>query len=612
MSGDSLGIDTDRLPEEKQRGISIDLGFASTETTTRTGEPVRLSFVDVPGHKLFIRNMLAGSGGVDCVMLVISAEEGVKPQTEEHLAICSLLGIKRGVTVLSKADAVDQTRLQAVQASVQRFLDGSFLAGAPVIAVSAKTGSGVPALLSEISAFALQPSHRDPEALPRIPLDRAFSLKGFGTVVTGTLQSGTVWQGQSLLVLPQGHKVKVRGLEVHGEQRDRATAGSRVALNLSGVDVGEIRRGDTLVAPSTFEAVSEVDIELSLLSESTPLKDNSDISFHAFTSAIPARVSLYESRILHPGETGLARLRLGQPVVLLPGDRFVLRQPSPALTIGGGQILDASPVAKLPRAKRVEWLKALRGSRPEQQLLLRIERRQANGISAASLTHESGLPPQVIGETIKSLVSSKQVAVLDLTHYISAPALISALNRVLSEVKSKAADTLSPGWKRSELRQRTGLNELVFHSILKVLERQTKIALQEDRVVLFGSAPQMSTADSQKLAALAQTYASAGMNAPLLQSVAGTLKVGEPELRRLMTLLLRDKVLVKIGNEDLYMHRDVLGKLYAQVRSLRGQMVDVGRFKQLTGLSRKYAIPLLEHLDREHITRKQGDSRLVL
>lgn len=606
------GVDTDRLPEEKQRGISIDLGFASAETTANTGERVRLSFVDVPGHKLFIRNMLAGSGGVDCVMLVISAEEGVKPQTEEHLAICSLLGIKRGLTVLSKADTVSPAQLQQVQASVKGFLQGSFLAGAPMLAVSAKTGSGITALLSELSAFALQQSHRDARALPRMALDRAFTLKGFGTVVTGTLQSGTVSQGQSLVLLPQGHKVKVRGLEVHGEQRGQATAGSRVALNLSGVDVAEIQRGDTLVAPSTFEAVSEVDAELSLLSESPALKDNSEISFHAFTSAIPAEVSIYESRILQGGQTGLARLRLAQPVVLLPHDRFVLRQPSPARTIGGGEVLDASPMAKLQRLKRIEWLKALRHSPPEQQLLLRIERRQADGISAASLARESGLPPHKMGEMIKSLGSSKQVALIDQSHYVSPPALVSALNRILSEIKSKAADTLSPGWKRSELRQRTGLNEVVFQFLLKALERDGKVALQEDRVCLSGSAPKPSTAESQKLAALAQTYASAGMNAPLLQSVAGLLKVGEPELRRLMTILLRDKVLVKIGSEDIYMHRDVLGALYAQVRNLRGQMVDVGRFKQLTGLSRKYAIPLLEHLDRERITRKQGDSRLVL
>jgi len=606
------GVDTDRLPEEKRRGISIDLGFASMETSAPNGERVSLSFVDVPGHKLFIRNMLAGSGGVDCIMLVISAEEEVKPQTEEHLAICSLLGVRRGVTVLSKADAVDEAQLEKAQASVRRFLQGSFLADAPVLPVSAKTGFGLPALISELSALALQPSARDTQALPRIPLDRAFTLKGFGTVVTGTLQSGTVSQGQSLVVLPAGRQVKVRTMQVHNEQRSCASAGSRVALNLAGVDLSEIRRGDTLVAPSTFDAVSEIDVELTLVRESPALKDNFEISFHAFTSAAPARISLYESRTLQPGGTALAKVKLSDPIVLLPSDRFVLRQLSPALTIGGGEVLDTVPLPRLSRTKRVEWLKTLRLASPEAKLLLRITRREAAGISRDSLVRESGLAPAKLAERINSLVSSGQVVPVGDDHYVGRPAVVSALTRVLSEVRSKAGDALNPGWKRSELRHKSGLNEVVFQFALKTLERERKITLQEDRVLLCGSSPKGTDADAQKLAALAQAYASAGMNAPLIQSVAGLLKVGEPELRRLMTLLLRDKVLVKIGNEDLYMHRDVLGKLYAQVRNLRGQVVDVGRFKQLTGLSRKYAIPLLEHLDRERITRKQGDSRLVL
>jgi selenocysteine-specific elongation factor len=516
------------------------------------------------------------------------------------------------LTVLSKADVVDEAQMEKAQASVRRFLQGSFLAESPIVPVSAKTGFGLPALLSELSALALEHSLRDTEALPRIPLDRAFTLKGFGTVVTGTLQSGTISQGQSLVALPGGRQVKVRTVQVHNEQRPHASAGSRVALNLGGVDLAEIRRGDTLVSPSTFEAVSEIDVELTLLRTSPALKDNFEISFHAFTSAVPARISLYECRTLQPGGTALAKIKLAQPVVLLPGDRFVLRQLSPALTIGGGEVLDVVPLPKLSRTKRVEWLKTLRSASADAKLLLRITRREAAGISKDTLTRESGRPPGKLTEKIKSLVSSGQVVSISDAYYVSRPALTSALGRVLSEVRSKTGDTLNPGWKRSELRHRTGLNETVFQFALRFLEREGKITLRDDRVVVCGSSPKATDADAQKLAALAQAYATAGMNAPLIQSVAVLLKVGEPELRRLMTLLLRDKILVKIGNEDLYMHRDVLGKLYAQVRSLRGQVVDVGRFKQLTGLSRKYAIPLLEHLDRERITRKQGDSRVVL
>jgi selenocysteine-specific elongation factor len=282
------------------------------------------------------------------------------------------------------------------------------------------------------------------------------------------------------------------------------------------------------------------------------------------------------------------------------------------LTIGGGTVLDALPLPKLPRSKRLEWLKALRGSSIDRQLLLRIERRYTDGISTASLTRESCLAPNKIKELIQSFTSGKQVVVIDENHAMTASAFGSALNRVFAEVNSKTSDALNSGWKRSELRHRTRLNELVFQFVIHTLERAKKVELRDDRVVRSGPSPPISSAESQKLAALAQTYATAGMNAPLFQSVAGILKVDEPELRRLMTVLLREKVLVKVGKDDLYMHRDVLGKLYAQVRSLQGQLVDVGRFKQLTGLSRKYAIPLLEHLDREHITRKQGDTRLVL
>ncbi|MFL6415798.1 MAG: SelB C-terminal domain-containing protein, partial [Bryobacteraceae bacterium] len=397
------------------------------------------------------------------------------------------------------------------------------------------------------------------------------------------------------------------------QERPQASAGSRLALNLSGVNLTEIRRGDTLVAPSSFEAVSDIDVELSLLREAPALKDHSEITFHAFTSGVSGNISLYESRVLQPGETGLAKIKLGQPVVLLPGDRFVLRQPSPPVTIGGGRVLDARPIPKLARRKRLEWLKALRTASREQQVLVRVERRQREGISAGSLAKEAGFSPGSIKDALDSLTASKQVtAAVNESHFIGTPALDSALSQVLAEVKSKAADVLNPGWKRSELRHRTGLNEVVFQFVLTTLEREGKIGVQNDRVVLCGSASPMNPVDSKRLAALAQAYSDAGMNAPLFRSVAEVLKVGEPELRRLMTLLLRDKVLVKVGNEDLYMHRDALAKLYTQVRSLRGQLLDVGRFKQLTGLSRKYAIPLLEHLDREHITRKQGDSRLVL
>src|SRR4051794_18099366 len=408
------GVDTDRLPEEKRRGITIDLGFAPLETRTPEGAPLRLSFVDVPGHKLFVRNMLAGSGGIDCVMLVISAEEGVKPQTEEHLAICTMLGVERGLTVLTKADAVSPTELGAVRCSTARFLKGSFLSEerAPIVTVSARTGEGIPELLAELVSIASRSPLRSLANFPRVPIDRAFVMTGFGTVVTGTLQSGIVSQGQTILIEPGSREARVRGLHVHRQQQHEARAGSRVALNLSGVDVSQVRRGDTLVLPSTFRPAEVIDVEVKLLSESPALKNHSQIRFHAFTSDTIAAVSLYGSKSLEPGTTALARLKLSEPVVLLPGDRFVIRQCSPAVTIGGGQVLDSSPLPRLARTKRLEWLQGLKGSSPEEQILLRVERRNTTGVTVKELVSESGLGVAALEGILGSLVTTKKAVAI--------------------------------------------------------------------------------------------------------------------------------------------------------------------------------------------------------
>jgi selenocysteine-specific elongation factor len=603
------GVDTDRLPEEKRRGITIDLGFASLDAATDDNDPLRISFVDVPGHKLFIRNMLAGAGCVDAVLLVISAEEGVKPQTEEHLAICSLLGVCRGLTAITKVDAVSPERLAEIHAEIRRFLRGTFLDGASILPVSALTGQGLDDLRRELLLLTMQTTVPNPHHLPRLPLDRAFVMKGFGTVVTGTLLSGEFHVGESLSLEPGGRSVRVRGMQTHGHPEEHARSGSRVALNLAGIEVLEASRGQTLVAQETLTAVTTIDVEASLLPDAGSLKHRSRVHFHAFTSETPATVSLYGYDSVEPGSHRFMRLRLHKPIVLVPGDRFVLRQSSPPATIGGGRVLDAHPLPNLRKAKCLTWLEALKHASLEEQLRLRVARRGTAGLAMHKLMGETGLTRAALDQFIEPLVSSNRLLRIPEDLLLTDEALSSAAEGVISRVKS---ENRSAGLSRSELKGQTGLGKEIFDFLLDKLVREQRLRLQDALVYPSGMNRQLPDPDLKLLSAITTAYESAGLTVPSSSEVARSLHLADGEMRRLMTLLLRDKVLVKMSTDGLYLHQSVLGTLRGRIRQLRGQTLDVARFKQMTGLSRKYAIPLLEYLDRERVTRKDGDARLVL
>ena len=358
------GVDTDRLPEEKRRGITIDLGFASMEIEYPGATPLTVSFVDVPGHSLFIRNMLAGAGCVPAVLLVVAADEGIKPQTIEHLVICELLGITQGIVAITKTDSVNRSHLDQVAANLHALADDTFLRNAPILRVSARTGEGLAALRDELARLVLRIHVSDSGALLRLPIDRAFVMKGFGTVVTGTLLSGAIREGQSLVIAPGHRSVRVRGLQTHGQTEREAHAGTRVAVNLSGIDVAEVHRGQTLVAPHTFSPVDTLDAEIRLLPTAPPLKHGARVHFHVFTSEAMAAVSLYGYESARPGGTRLARLKLDEPMVLAPGDRFVLRQPAPVATIGGGCVLDCHPEPRQRKAATLAWLEQVEQSIP--------------------------------------------------------------------------------------------------------------------------------------------------------------------------------------------------------------------------------------------------------
>jgi selenocysteine-specific elongation factor len=602
------GVDTDRLPEEKRRGITIDLGFASFEMRTSDGSPLRISFVDVPGHSLFIRNMLAGAGCVPAVMLVIAANEGIMPQTVEHLAICELLGISQGITVVTKADTVSAPQLLDVLHSVETFLQDTFLGEdhAPILPVSAATGEGLAAVREELLNLAMQTNLETSDALLRMPLDRSFVMKGFGTVVTGTLLSGTIEDGQTLQLEPGGRAVRVRGLQTHGRQQQSVQPGARVAVNLSGVNATEVHRGQALVSPLTLFPVDTIDAEVGLLKGAPALKHRASIHFHAFTAETMASISLYGYEAVQPGSTRLMRIKLAEPIVLLPGDRFVLRQPSPADTIGGGRVLDAYPEFHQRKAATFGWLEQLRTSTPTQQIALRVGRHKMNGITLDALSVESGLNREAIRRHLSPALQSEELLLISGDLLFSREAFLAAADAIVTRLQ-----TARPV-KSSELRSQTALLPQVFDYVISSLAREQKVQTRDEMVSMHNVGGQPSTEETGRLATVAQAYAAAGLASPSVVELAQSLNLKEAEIRRFVTALQRNKTIVRMGSDDLFIHTEALKQLAAQVSAFSGSLMDVARFKQLTGLSRKYAIPLLEYLDRQRITRKQGDQRLIL
>ena len=478
------GIDTDRLPEEKRRGITVDLGFASLHGESASGVDVTLSFIDVPGHAAFVRNMLAGAGGIDAVMLVISAEEGVKPQTEEHLAICTMLGIERGLTVISKADTVSESRLAEVRRDVERFLANTFLRVdcSPIVAVSARTGTGMDELRRELLMLAAHIPSRDCDALPRLPLDRAFVMKGFGTVVTGTLIAGSFKTGQSVAIEPGARMARVRGIQVHGHAEHSANAGSRVALNLTGIEVAEVKRGDTLVEASTLTAVDTIDAEVSLLPGTEPLKHRARVHFHAFSSESMATVSLYGYESAEPGSTRLVRLRLSKPILLLPGDRFVIRYGSPITTVGGGRMLDATPLPRLRKAACEAWLKELKSASPGQHAALRIARRGVSGIAMDGLAIEMGLRNEALDKVLEPMIRNGDL-VPARNLILTRESAEAAVELVAREFERAAKGKGFAGLKRSELKSRLRVGSDVLDLALDRLEQEKKLRLENELVL---------------------------------------------------------------------------------------------------------------------------------
>lgn len=608
------GIDADRLEEEKRRGITIDLGFAHLELSAPGGrDQLRLGFVDVPGHERFVRNMLAGIGGIDLVLFVISADEAIKPQTREHFDICRMLNIQRGITVLTKADLVDPETLEVVKMEVEEFLRGSFLdpAHAPIVPVSALKGTGLDELKRELARIADEAASKDSKAALRLPIDRVFTMRGFGTVVTGTMISGSLTKEDEIELLPARKRLRVRGVQVHGSAAERAIAGERTAVNLAGVEKEDLARGMMLTAPGLLRPTKRFDVSLSLLPSAKPLKHNARVHLHVYSSETIAETALIGAKEIAPGSSGYAQLRTSELLALSPGDRFIIRQFSPVVTIGGGVILDTAPLTrKQPAEARTRFLEALAQADPLRSVVLRVQRRGLMGIPLASLAEEMGRRLAEIEQLI-----SKSTELRRLGEFVVHAAALDQSRKELLRHLASFHDTnrLVAGMSKEELREKLGLGTELFAGVLNALVAEKKIELAAELVRLAGRGVAMKSDESESKQKIEQAFASAGLKVPLLKDVLASVKLDRTRAQQIVTLLLRDRVLIKLGDE-LVFHHTALEQVRAEVQKLKStsQKIDVARFKDHFGITRKYAIPLLEYLDREHITRRVGDERVFL
>ena len=609
------GIDADRLEEEKRRGITIDLGFAHLELAIPNGAKLKLAFIDVPGHERFVRNMLAGVGGIDLVLMVIAADESIKPQTHEHFEICRLLSIPRGITVITKADLVDEDTLAVARMEIEDFVKGSFLdvSRSPVVAVSALKGTGLDELKREIVRLSAEVPARDTEALFRLPIDRVFTMKGFGAVVTGTLIAGKVKKEEEVEIFPGRKRARVRGLQVHGSSAEQAVAGQRTAVNLAGVQMEELARGMTLAAPGVFEPVQKLDVQISLLKDAKPLKNRARVHLHAFTSETIAEVALYGTTELKPGGTAFAQLRSAEPLLLLPGDRAILRQFSPVITIGGAVVLDAFPLPRQKQEQRQSFLQTLSSGNRQESLLARISRRGHEGLSLAAVVRETGLKQSVLQPVIQGLIQQKQVTQMG-EFLLSSEAVQKIRARLVTDLEAfHKANPLVAGISKEELRVKLGLHQTVMENLLAQLVRDKKAEVSGEQVRLAGRGVELKDEEAKAKEQIEKAFADAGLKVPLMKEVLEKLPVDKTRAQKLVTLLLRDRVLVKLA-DDLVFHQAALQNLrqLMAAQKTKNPKIDVATFKDLLGVTRKYAIPLLEYLDQQRVTRRVGDERIII
>jgi selenocysteine-specific elongation factor len=598
LVGALTGIDTDRLQEEKRRGISIDLGFAHLDLPA-----VRIGFVDVPGHERFVRNMLAGAAGIDALLLVVAANESIRPQTREHFDICRLLGVRRGLIALTKCDLVDADIASLVRLEIEEFVRGSFLEAAPIVALSATTGQGLDQLRQELARLGSAPTAKDASRHFRLPVDRVFTRHGFGTVVTGTLVSGAVHLEQEVEAYPLGRRLRVRGIQVHGRAVSGAIAGERTALNITGAEPAELHRGHVLSEPGLFAPTREIGCRLELLPGAAPLRHRAPLHFHSGTAEVRATARLVESLDPLPaGACALLRFTLEEPLLLLPGDRFIVRRFSPVATLGGGVVLDPAPPC-LRRSALAAHLQALAAGDSASCVRHHLAAAPFGAAVAALVRRTALLPPEI--ERAATLLHLPEP-------WMILPERLSALGAALREAVTAfhRANPLRPGIPREQLRAAV-LASAPAALLDELLALDSTLVAEADAVRLASHRVALQQDEQQALDRIESLFAAAGLRVPSERDVLSASGIDAARARRLLEILLRSRRLVRIS-ADLVFHPAALEALKSQLVPRCGQRFSVADFKEWTGVSRKYAIPLLEYLDRQRLTRREGDQRVVL
>lgn len=598
------GIDPDRLKEEKERGITIDLGFADLSYP----DGLIVGIIDVPGHERLVRNMLAGAGGIDIVLLVIAADEGIMPQSREHLAICNLLKIKSGIIAITKADLVEREWLELVSDEVRGFVKGTFLENAEIVPVSSKTGFNLDLLKEKIREAAIKVEPKPTKEIARLPIDRVFTLKGFGTVVTGTLLSGRLSTDEAIEILPSGIKGKIRGLHSHGKAIQAASAGQRVAINLHGIDKESIKRGDVIAAPDRIIPARIMDAHIELLKDSPVLKNKSNVHFHLSTSETTARVILYKNQEMKHGESGFCRLRLMGPVAALAGDRFVIRRFSPVVTIGGGTIIDSSP-PKRRRKDGVEYLQILASGSVSEKLAIKIKESVHEGMNTSGLYGWLKAETSVIDDSIKKLKEDKTIIQIEnkLLHKDTYADISRNICSILAEFHEK--NPMSPGLPKEELRGQLRAARDLWSSLLSTLP---DIVVEKD-IVRLKSHRLASSEASEASKKMRDLIEKGAFQPPAKEELSAALSIPEKEVAAMLKLLAKEGKLVRI-NDSMYISSQACDDMMSRLKVFFSSKptMTVAEFRDILNTTRKYALPFLEYLDSNRITMRVGDIRKLL
>lgn len=609
------GLDTDRLKEEKARGISIELGFAPL--LLPGGQ--QAGIVDVPGHERFIKHMLAGAAGIDLVLLVVAADEGVMPQTREHLEIINLLEIKKGLIIITKKDLVEEEWLLLVEEEVREAVQGTVLEQAPSIAVSSRTGEGIEALLQLIEAAAAEVVEKESAGKMRLPIDRVFSITGFGTVVTGTLFSGRLKVGDAVEILPEGIISRVRGIQVHGQKVEVAIAGQRVAVNLTGIETRELKRGSVLLEPGYLQPSYRLDVQLELLtSAGRPLKNWTRIRFHQGTKEALGRVVLLENEELAPGDKTYAQLVMEEPVVVARRDRFVIRAYSPMFTIGGGAIIDPNPTKQ--KRFQPEVLQALamkeKGT-PDELILQHLLSVRSPLVILSELKHQVGLGEDEIKVGLQRLMEENRLVKLPLegVDYLLHPQVYNQWQEELREILKRYHQEfpLRTGLPREELRSRkfNFLSVKLFNAMLQYWEQNGDISISGQMIALKGHVPKLTERCRLAVDKISQHYQKGRFQPPYWSELKPLLNLNETEAEEVLNYCLQQKLLVKVA-DDLYLREVDLGEArhFILQHFQQHSTLTISEARDLLGGSRKYILPLLEYFDREKTTRRAGDKRV--